>query len=163
MILRLRQLIKKLEGDYESFSVEGKNAIFYHLFATVLACIIMIISSIKGNMMFQLALAYIPIVFVIAATYYNSRVVKISLYLKVNHPKEYNSFPSNGMLGFGRLKIIGPASIKEPLLNSIRDSSMQHLIREVTFYRRLLLYGMVVFFLFYAVFGTLLGLAVNGH
>ncbi len=155
--------IKKLIKEYESFSIEGQNAIFYHFFATVLACIIMIVSSIKESMMFQLALAYIPIVSIIAFSYYNSRILRISLYLKVNHPIEYNAYPSYNLLGFGRLKIINPVSIKEPLLNSIRDTSMQLLIREVTFYRRLLFYGFLVFFLFYTVFGTLWGLAINSH
>ena len=154
---------KKLISDYESFSIEGQNAIFYHLFATAVVCINMVISCFKQSSWFQWSLAYLPIAFIISFLYYNPMITWISLYIKVNHPKEYSTNPSTRMLGFGRLKMINPASIKEPLLSSIRDEKPRILIKELTFYWKALIYCTLTFFLFYFVFGTLLGLALNSH
>ena len=163
MILRLRQLIEKLRGDYETFSIDGKNAIFYHFFATTVICINMVISCFKQSLWFQWSLAYIPIAAISAFLYYNPRVPRISLYFKINYPKEYNSFTYRRFIWSRRLALVQPYSIKEPLLSSIKDEKIRILIKELTYYWKVLIYCTLTFFLFYVVFGTLWGLAVNSH
>jgi hypothetical protein len=148
--------------DYDTFSLEGQNVIFYHSFITGCFLVFMIITTITVNKAFQYAAFYIIPTGLIAFFYYNPRSTKISEYIRQNYPALYKELGNRSKkFTLSGLIIISPAWIPEAVVESIPDPEMKIMIKEMVCYRKLLKYSFIAFILFYFFLGIITGLQIN--
>jgi hypothetical protein len=158
----LKILFNSVFKEQESFSVDGRNVVFYQGFITLACCIYMIVTAIMGSKAFEYAVFYILPTALIGFVYYNPRSVKMSQYIKDNYSQVYNEFSSRSWRFVpSGLVILNPAWIPEDVVNSIPDPDMKIMIREMKYYRKLLKNSVIAFILFYFILGIITGLQIN--